>query len=297
MRAVVGEPRELEHISTARADPRTRRHHSNATLWVVVCLGALIVRALYLDHFSLWLDEILEVFTISNSWGGMLHDLRSLLYNPPLDYVLRKAAEPLLLSDAARRLPSVLLGTSCVLVFGLLIARRAGRTAGLTAAVLLALAPYHVRYSQEVRPYALGLLLLCLSLVGLEAYLRRPSLSRLILVYLLCLATSYALYLAALMLLLAASALLIEGSFSADTDRRPGARRALRWSSAFGAALIVGYLPWMGVIVKLLRSQPMSVPPSYSWARVTRALSWFGSSASDWAPLGASGILFGVLSF
>ena len=62
---------------------------------------------------------------------------------------------------------------------GALLARRAGRAAGAWAALLLAFAPFHVRYSQEFRPYALGLLLLSASLLALDRFLERPGRLRL----------------------------------------------------------------------------------------------------------------------
>ena len=68
--------------------------------------------------------------------------------------------------------------------------------------LLLALAPFHVRYSQEFRPYSLGAFALCLTLLLLDLYLERPSLGRFVAVFVGCLVTMYALYLAAVVLAL-----------------------------------------------------------------------------------------------
>src|SRR5438445_716192 len=90
-----------------------------------------------------------------------------------------------------------------------------------------ALAPYHVHYSQEVRPYSLGLFLLVASLLCLERSLDRPSAPRILLLFAACTATIYALYLAGLLLVMVAPALLLEDAFDPDPRRRGIARRFL----------------------------------------------------------------------
>src|SRR5205823_1103969 len=116
------------------------------------------------------------------------------------DYLLDRLALAAGPSNELLKVVPVAWGCATAGVFGLLIARRSNEASGLTAAALLALAPYHVRYSQELRPYSLGLLLVALSLLALDAYLRKPSLARLAGLYLASLSTAYALYLAALLL-------------------------------------------------------------------------------------------------
>ncbi|HYT31610.1 MAG TPA: glycosyltransferase family 39 protein [Thermoanaerobaculia bacterium] len=140
--------------------------------------------------------------------------------HPPLDYLLARGVETFGPVDWARKLLDVLWGAATVPAMGLLIARRAGRAAGLIAPALLALAPFHVRYSQEFRPYALGLFLLCLSLLCLDRFLERPGMFRLVALYVACLATAYTLYLAAMVLGLAALAILVEDSFDEEPSRR-----------------------------------------------------------------------------
>src|SRR6185369_1828361 len=124
--------------------------------------------------------------------------------HPPLDYILDRFFEVFRPGDAARRIPAVLWGTGSVLLLAALMARRAGRGAGMLAGAFLALAPFHVRYSQEFRPYSLGVFLVLLSLVLLDRFLERPGAARLAALYFGCLAAMYALYLGALVLAVAA---------------------------------------------------------------------------------------------
>ena len=118
------------------------------------------MRLCRLDHFSYNLDESLQTYWIHGSWSFLWQALTFDAFHPPLDYVLGRILEPLGPSDPIRKLLPVLWGTVGIAVFGRFLARRAGETAGLVGAALLAFSPYHVRYSQELRPYALGLLLL-----------------------------------------------------------------------------------------------------------------------------------------
>lgn len=265
---------------------------SRAFPWLMLGLAAAVVRLYRLDHFSYWLDEILETYWIRESWDGLFRSLRWQGLHAPLDYLLLKLLETFEPADAARKIPAVFWGVSCVLAFAGLIARRAGRPAGLVAGLLLAFAPYHVRYSQELRPYSLGLFLLCLSLFLLDRYLERPGLRRLAGLYLACVATAYTLYLAALVLLLVSAALLGEDSLAGEAARRQVARKFLRASPLFIGAIAVAYFPWWGVLLRATRSAPFSGSPVLEWSRASRLFSYFGFGPADWYPLGRAGLLF-----
>ncbi len=212
-------------------------------LAAVVVAGAA-VRLFRLDHSSYDVEEILRTSWINGSWRFLWESLTADAVHPPLDYVLGKLVEPLGPTDWARRLLPVVWGTATIAVFARLLARRAGETAALAGAALLALAPYHVRCSQELGPKALGLLLLCSSLLLLDRFLERPSASRLTALFLASLATAYALYAAAAVLALAATTLVGVDAFAKDAARRRAARRFAAWSPVFLAALGLAYLPW-----------------------------------------------------
>jgi hypothetical protein len=258
--------------------------------------AALSVRFLRIDHFSFWLDEILETYTVRESWAGLWRSLQGQGLHAPLDYVLHKTLEYFEPGDSLRRVPSVIWGTMTVPLFGWLLARRGGRALGFCAAGLLALAPYHVRYSQEVRPYALGLLLLVASLLALDVYLERADFPRLLFLYAACLATLYTLYLAAFLLAVVAVSLVLEDCRDGDPTRRLTARRFLAWSPAFAAALAAGYAPWWPVLLHALRLPPMTTAPRFSISRLGRYVSYFGFAHYDRSALEAADLVFlGVL--
>ncbi|HSE62889.1 MAG TPA: glycosyltransferase family 39 protein [Thermoanaerobaculia bacterium] len=257
--------------------------------------AAAAVRLFRLDHFSYGLDEILQAYWVSGDWPFFWKSLRLDAVHPPLDYLVARIVEPLGPADWARKLLAVSWGLGTVLCLGLLLARRAGAAAGWASAVFLAFAPFHVRYSQEFRPYSLGLFFLALSLLLLDRFLERPGAGRLLGVWLAFLATAYALYLAAVVLAIAAAAMVAEDSFSSDPARRRHARRFLIWSPAFVAALAVAYLPWWPVVFEAAR-RPSPVPhPRMTWERMGRLFSFFSFAPDDGHPLGMKGPLYLLL--
>lgn len=242
------------------------------------------MRLYRLDHFSYGLDEILQGFWSQGDWAFFWKSLKFDAVHPPLDYLIARGVEVFGPADWARKLPAVFWGTATVPVFAALVGRRAGKAAGLLTALLLATAPFHVRYSQEFRPYALGVFLLCLSLLLLDFFLERPGILRLLALYFACLATAYALYLAAAVLGLAAAAILVEESFAPDPARRRAARRFLAWSPLFLLLLFLAYLPWLPVVMEAGRRAPPVAAEALSWTRFARTLAFFAFAHSDGDP-------------
>ncbi|HEY6065272.1 MAG TPA: glycosyltransferase family 39 protein [Thermoanaerobaculia bacterium] len=265
-------------------------------LLAAATLIAAAVRLFRLDHFSYGLDEILQAFWISGDWRFFWKSLRFDAVHPPLDYVVDRIVEPLHPADWARKLLPVAWGLGTIGAIGALLTRRAGRAAGWTATLLLAFAPFHVRYSQELRPYSLGLFLLALSLLLLDRYLERPAAGRLVALWLACLATAYALYVAAVVLAIAAAAMLVEDSFSPDPGRKRTARRFLAWSPAFAAALAIAYLPWWPAVLEAGRRPPPAPHPPMTWERLNRLLSFFAFAPDDGQLLGRKGPFFLILT-
>jgi hypothetical protein len=132
-----------------------------------VFMVAMGLRLYDLDRNNLDGDEL-----FTGNWSRL--DPRSIVartaldVHPPLNYLITRLFVLLLgSSDFVVRLPAVLIGSLSVFV-----AYKAGevlwtRTEGLLGAYLLAIAPYHVEYSQYARHYALMVFLALLSLIFL----------------------------------------------------------------------------------------------------------------------------------
>ena len=242
----------------------------------VVLAAAAALRFHALDRFSYSLDEILQTYWMNGTWSFFWKAIRFDAGHPPLDYVIARVWEELKPADSIRKIPVVLYGISTIGVYAALIARRGGAVAGLVAGTLLAFAPFHVRYSQELRPYALAMLLLCLSLLCLDWYLERPDGRRLAVLFLVSLATVYTAYIPQILLGLAGLALLIDDGVGADSPRRANARRALLASPVFLLALWLAYLPWWPVQLEAAsRRLPIPPPPPLSWDRIGRIFAFF----------------------
>ena len=264
-------------------------------LWIGLALAAGAIRFLRFDHFSYWLDEILELSTVRGTWSSMWSSLRTQGLHAPLDYIVQKLWFPVAAGGSWHRALPAVWGILCVVLLGILLARRAGFAVAISASAFLALSPFHVRYSQEVRPYALGTLFLVAALLAVDRHLERPRLSTLLAFYFCSLGCLYSLYLAAFVLALAAPALAIEDAVGGDPGRRATARRFLMWSPVHAAVIAAGFLPWLPVLMRALRLPPMTAPPPLAPARALRYFAYFGFNPNDGYPLGRQGVFFAGL--
>ncbi|HEX3049529.1 MAG TPA: glycosyltransferase family 39 protein, partial [Aggregatilineaceae bacterium] len=161
---------------------------------------------------------------------GGAADVHPLLYYTTLDYWMELFGD----SPAAVRLYSALLGVACVLVVYGLSREWFGVRAAFTAALITAVAPFHVQYSQETRMYMLLALALTLTTWVYWRALRRGGWGSWLLFAVLAGLSMYIQQLAAFFLMSL-------GLIPLWTrDRKQIIRTGL---AAFGALLI--YLPWL----------------------------------------------------
>jgi 4-amino-4-deoxy-L-arabinose transferase-like glycosyltransferase len=112
---------------------------------------------------SLWYDELLQLDIAQGmppGQGGIATILPRLRGHAavPLDYLISHFWIFLGRSDGWTRLPAVMIGTLTLPLIYQLGRRLLGPLEGLLLLALLAVSPLHIRYSQEVRPYALVML-------------------------------------------------------------------------------------------------------------------------------------------
>ena len=124
----------------------------------MLTLLALLLRVARLDFQPLWWDEGYSVWFAHHPLAEMMR-LTALDIHPPLYYALLSGWSKLFgLAPAALRLLSVTFGVLAVPVAYIVGKWLAGRRGGLVAALLLAINPFHVYYSQEIRMYGLMVL-------------------------------------------------------------------------------------------------------------------------------------------
>jgi uncharacterized membrane protein len=134
---------------------------SHWMLLVVVVL-ALALRLINLDGRPLWYDEAFAVLYSEKPLETMLHgtitqvdgaaaDVHPLFFYSVLHFWMLAFGQ----SPLAVRALSVFFGTATVVMAYLLGRRLFDRRVGLAAALVVAVAPFHIYYSQEARMYAL----------------------------------------------------------------------------------------------------------------------------------------------
>lgn len=141
---------------------------------LVLALSA-VIRFSRLGAQSLWVDEILSVGVFSGSeqapfWKKLLHDVHGPLY-PLFMHFWSKVAS----SDAWLRVPSAASGVATVFLLHRWLHRIAGFRVAIVGALFLAINPFHLYYSQEVRFYSFLALFSVASLICFERFLKKPS--------------------------------------------------------------------------------------------------------------------------
>lgn len=129
---------------------------------VAILLLALVLRLINLGSRNLWYDEAFAVLYAEKNFSAMLHgtitqvegaaaDVHPLFFYSILHAWMRAVGQ----SAVAVRALSALVGVATVAMAYLLARRLFDRRAGLATAAIVAIAPFHVYYSQEARMYAL----------------------------------------------------------------------------------------------------------------------------------------------
>jgi uncharacterized membrane protein len=140
-----------------------------------VMAAAAFLRFFRLAHQSLWVDEILsyKAFTSVDGipyWKKFLYDVHGPLYS-----LVMHAWSSVSRSDLWLRAPSAIAGVLAVYAFYRWFVESGRKDLAISAALLMALNPFHLYYSQEMRFYALLSLLLVVTLIVFERFLRNPT--------------------------------------------------------------------------------------------------------------------------
>jgi 4-amino-4-deoxy-L-arabinose transferase-like glycosyltransferase len=153
-------------------------------LLAITTVGGFL-RAYQFGSKSLWIDEAWSLWVSRQPIPDMLAWLVRVDQHPPLYYLLLHSwmrafgSSNSSASDiaAAARALSTLSGTLNIPVIYALGRRLIGRKAGLLAALILALSPFHVWFGQEARMYALLSLNASLAMLALAHLLTMPALN------------------------------------------------------------------------------------------------------------------------
>ena len=131
---------------------------------LTIFLTGLVLRLYDLGSESLWWDEVYAITTMAKPGPLEIIRMSSTDNNPPLFYLILHYWM-LLAGDSefSVRLPSAMAGALAIPVIYKIGTLLFSRSAGLLAALILALSAYHLYYAQEARAYSVMVFLTLLS--------------------------------------------------------------------------------------------------------------------------------------
>jgi hypothetical protein len=214
-------------------------------LLLIIALGAFL-RFYKLSYQSYWLDECITMIECNPllSWKELLNSLSCCDLQPPLYHSLEKLI--LLIfgyNDYVGRVLSAILGTTSIWIIFLLGKELIHKDVGLIAAVITAINPYNIQYSQEARPYILVFVTTTVSFLFLIRLLKKQSASNILLYGLTTLVMIYSHYFA-MFAYISQWGIIILLTLIKDQ---------IKWQifKSFLLAniiVIVGYLPWIPIL-------------------------------------------------
>ena len=150
---------------------------SNYIVLLILVL-ATALRFYHIDYQSVWLDEICSILEANPDikWSDLEATIMLSDPHPPLYFALLKILFQLFgYTTLVARFFSAIVGVAGVYALYLLGKEINNKNTGLLAAFLLAINSFHIYYSQEVRMYALLVLLTVLSYYRLVVYLKENT--------------------------------------------------------------------------------------------------------------------------
>lgn len=175
------------------------------TILLITLLGFIL--RLILAGQSLWLDEAASVIIASQPLKVLIPSLAG-DFHPPLYYLMLKPWLSIVgQNETLLRLPGILIGTLTVPALFLLVKtifipeKKLKFELAHLAALLLALNPLHIYYSQELRMYSLSALLATLTWYFLAKWLKKNNKKDLFLFTLITITSFYTFYLSVFILI------------------------------------------------------------------------------------------------
>ncbi len=145
---------------------RTRVWSDTPARVATVATGVGLVARLAITR-GLWLDEVITIAQVRLPFGEMLAEIAAVDVHPPLHQILLWGWARLFgTGELAVRMPFVLVGAALVPLLFLAGRDLYGRRVGAVAALLGAVAPLAVWYSQEARMYSLYMAFSVLAMWG-----------------------------------------------------------------------------------------------------------------------------------
>ena len=216
-----------------------------SALCAIVVVGAMI-RFYGMTTQSLWFDELWSVhfsrpeLPLAGIIAKYAGDFHPLLYPLLLHWWMNLFG----CTDIAARSLSIIAGIAGIPAMAWLGYRIDGPRLSLAAAAIVAVNPFHLAYSQEVRSYSLVFVFAALSFAALSALIDRPS-AKWAFVYVVTTALAFHTHYFALLMACGQLAAAISVEFV--TTRR---KKAIVWLLVSGGGMAAVLLPWLGPVLR-----------------------------------------------
>jgi uncharacterized membrane protein len=248
-----------------------------------VAVIALALRLELLSSRSLWIDEALSLDIAARGPAEIVSLSRAAEPHPPGYYLLLWGWQ-LLFGDtvATARTLSLLFGLAAVLLTWAMGRRLFGQAIGLSAAGIVALHPFQIFASNEIRMYPLLATLGLAATLSLAGALEKPHRLTLWAIYgLLAAAIAYTSY----------YGLLLLAGHAAAVCAVVRGRAPWRGPAVGVAVALACYSPWISSFVPSVTSNPVPWRPPFTWAYPLEILisQTFGGHLLDTPAYHASG--------
>jgi hypothetical protein len=214
-----------------------------------ITLAGAILRFKGLTFQSLWLDELGSAYvTLSKSLPQILTHLKNHDSNPPFYFLILRLWEYVFgIGEASLRSLSVVLGILGVVAIYFLGKELFSKRAGLFAAALTAVNPFHIYYSQEARSYSLIFLLSILSFLFLVKTVKKPTYKNSLFYAFTCSVLLYSHYFGLFLVASQVAYVMIEFFF-----RKDKLNFLKKTGLSFGLIFVL-YIPWLPVFFRLTK--------------------------------------------
>ncbi len=149
----------------------------------LIIITAFILRVISLNQ-SLWLDEAINILaTQKYSLLGIITEYAKGDFHPPGYFIVIWIWAKLFgTNEIVVRIPSVIFGLLTVYIIYLIGQKLHSKRLGLISALLLAINPLHVYYSQEARMYSLATLVVSINILLLLKIIKGEKLNLILLI-------------------------------------------------------------------------------------------------------------------
>jgi hypothetical protein len=241
----------------------------------LILILAAVLRFYGLINQSMWLDELHTMNEIDPaiSWSETYRYLSCCDPHPPLYYIIERMLVLIFgYTDFVARSFSAICGIISVWAMYLLGKEILSKPLGLMAALLTAVNYYNIYYSQEARCYIMALLFVVLSYLCFVRLVKKQNLKNSCAYGIFALSAIYSHYFSFFILISQALIALI--FIIAEKENR---LQTLKYFSISGAIVVLGYLPWIPVVLQFSKVQSFWIGTPNATFAATFFVEYFGS--------------------